>query len=183
MHNKYHYRLNLPIGFSVEETDSHVVVTRYCERIPELEQLLLSNRVAIRDGQRFYIKPGGGHWPHQDCDHKNNYAKLNFVYGGKDSVMKWFKLNPGTELTSSLTEAGTKYLTVASFDDITEVYRTTVGFPSLVNVGHLHGVRNGTTEPRICYSFMLAYAENPTRNLDWDDAVERLKNFIVVDQP
>ena len=183
MHNKYHYRLNLPIDFSVEETDSRVMFTRYNKHIPEFEQLLLSNGVAILSSDRFYIEPGGGLWPHHDCDHENNYAKLNFVYGGKDSVMAWFKLNPGKELTTALTDANNKYSSVASLDDITEVHRATVGFPSLVNAGCIHGVRNGTTEPRICYSYVLAYAENPTQNLDWDHAVERLKNFIVVDQP
>ena len=183
MHNKYHYRLNLPIHFSVEDTDSRANYAYYDKHFPELEQLLLLDGVAIRECVRIYIEPGSGLWPHRDCDHENNYTKLNFVYGGQNSVMKWFKLKPGSELIQKLTESNSKYSAVSSLDDITEVYQTTVGFPSLVNVGCIHGVRNGTTEPRICYSFVLVYAENPTRNLDWDDAVERLKNFIVVDQP
>ena len=39
-------------------------------------------------------------------------------------------------------------------------------------------IHNNSTEPRICYSFILTYAENPKHNLNWDDAVIRFNDYI-----
>jgi hypothetical protein len=178
MQNSYHQYLKFPFEFTVTETNNHNLVSFYDERLPALVQLLDSVNIAIRHGQRFYIQPGDTLPAHIDCDHINNYAKLNFVFRGQGSVMKWFRLKSGTELKSKLTGANTHYLYAAA-EDLIEEYSCAVGFPSLVNSGQCHSVVNGSTEPRICYSFMLTYKEDPTRNIEWNDAVARLKSYIV----
>ncbi len=177
MNNIYHQRLTLPVEFKVNESNDPAMISFYDDQHPELEKFLLSIGVAIRDCQRFYIQPGGILPPHADCDHVNNYTKLNYVYQGKDSIMKWYRLNPDVVLVPGLTMANNKYLSVP-LKDLTVVHTATVGFPSLVNSGQFHAVMNGSTEPRICYSFVLRYAENPDRNLDWNDAIVRFKDYL-----
>jgi hypothetical protein len=177
MQNIYHVKLKLPVEFVVNESNSVLSICPYTDSHPDLIDFLLSCGISIREAQRFYIPPNGTTPPHVDCNHKNNYAKLNYVFGGQDSIMMWHQLKAGHAAKSMLSPIGTKYLYAQAQDLESEpVFSTQIGFPSLINSGQFHSVINGP-EPRICYSFILTYAENPNQNIDWADAVSRLSMY------
>lgn len=176
MQNTYHARLKLPVDFRVNTLTSTDRISQYTATHQDLENLLLAAGVGIREAQRFYTPPNGTLPPHADCDHLNNYTKLNYVFGGQDSQMIWYRLQNGCAAKKMLTSVGTKYL-YAPAEDLVPVFSAHVGFPSLVNSGQFHSVLNGA-EPRICYSFMLTYAEHPDQNINWCDAVDRLQQYV-----
>ena len=175
MQNTYHVRLTLPVEFVVNESNGVSRISPYTDPHPELKRLLLNRGIGIREAQRFYTPPNGTLPPHVDCDHVNNYAKLNYVFGSNNHLMVWHQLKSGCTTKAMLTPIGTKYL-YANQQDLEPVFSAQVGFPSLVNSGQFHSIVNGP-DPRICYSFMLTYAENPDQNIDWADAVSRLSMY------
>jgi len=176
MHNLYHQPLELPVLFTVDELDSKSRLTHYSGSHPELDLFLLQQGVQIREAQRFYTPPNDILPPHVDCDHVNNYTKLNYVFGGAGSRMNWFRLKPGAKTMALSTGANTRYLAAMPVD-LEPVHSASVGFPSLVNSGQFHSITNGP-EARICYSFMLCYADNLKKNLDWADAMVMFKDWF-----
>ena len=177
MNNIYHRRLTLPAEFKVNEVANQAAISFYDEQPLELNNFLSSVGVSILKCHRFYIQPGGVILPHADGDHINNYAKLNYVHQGQNTIMKWYRLNHNVVLTPGVGDIKSKYLS-APLKDLTEAHAAPIGFPSLVNSGQIHSVINNSTEPRICYSFILTYAENPKHNLNWDDAVIRFNDYM-----
>lgn len=176
MQNIYHARLKLPIDFRVDDLANTSRISQYTTKHQDLENLLLKVGVGIREAQRFYTPPNGTLPPHADCDHLNNYTKLNYVFGDCNSRMIWYQLRDGCVPKKLITPVDTKYL-YAPEQDLVPVFSAQVGFPSLVNSGQFHSISNGP-EPRICYSFVLTYAENPRQNINWQDAVDRLQQYV-----
>jgi hypothetical protein len=176
MPSLYHQQLQLPVPFTVDELGSTSRISQYPGQHPELITFLLQQGVRIRDVQRFYTPPDGVLLPHVDCDHVNNYTKLNYVFGGAGSKMNWFQLKPGAKSIALGTEVGTRYL-AAIPRDLEPVHSASIGFPSLINSGQFHSITNGP-DARICYSFMLCYANDPEKNLDWADAMVMFKDWF-----
>ena len=176
MLNPYHQQLLLPVPFTVDELGSKTRLTHYSGSHPELAEFLLQQGIQIREAQRFYTPPNDMLLPHVDCDHVNNYTKLNYVFGGTGAKMHWFQLKPGAKTVALGTGANTKYLAAMPYD-LEPVHSATVGFPSLVNSGQFHSITNGP-EARICYSFMLCYANDTEKNLHWSDAMIIFKDWF-----
>jgi hypothetical protein len=103
-----------------------------------------------------------------------DYVKLNWIFGGNNSIMQWYTVKEGLEKEPSKTALGSKYL---SFD-ISEVdlaHRQSVRFPSIIQAGSPHNVYN-PTEDRFCLSIMLR--DKTTNNrLTMAEAVELFKNY------
>jgi hypothetical protein len=175
MQNTYHAKLKLPINFQVDDLTTTDRISHYTTQHADLKNLLRAVGIRIQQAQRFYTPPGGILVPHADGEYENNYTKLNYVFGGRDSQMIWHRLRDGCTVKKMLTPASTKYL-YASPEDLIPVFSANIGFPSLVNAGQFHSVLN-SDEPRICYSFVLAYLEKSDR-ISWQHAIERLEPYI-----
>jgi len=138
----------------------------------------------------FYTAPFGTAFPHIDAPSKidtaiTNYIKLNWMKGGEGSLMDWYELKPNASLysdtnytveaTSSSAHLAQGYK-VAKLNDMVRTYSATIGTPSLVNTGRLHGIRN-LDEPR--YTTCVVVKQKSTLcRLEWDEAIELFADCI-----
>ena len=175
MFNSYHYKLSVPVSININETWNTERLSWYDCTHPELIAFLESLGVSIRHAQRFYTPPYGSLPIHVDSHEAVGQAKLNYIVGGKGSVMNWFELKPGKTMKTMVTNVGSKYL-YAEEEDVVKVHSAEIGYPSIINSGELHSITNGP-EPRVCYSFVLKYLDND-RNLNWQDASNMFEAYI-----
>ena len=77
-------------------------------------------------------------------------VKMNFVYGGTDSLMLWYK----TDIVKPVEfNKGTGYVPYRE-DEVTLLHLQQVGFPSIIQAGVPHNIKN-FAEPRFCLSLFL----------------------------
>ena len=116
---------------------------------------LLTKDLHILHFELFYARPyliGGIHTDIAPCD----FAKLNYVYGGKDSTMNWFKQKVEGTKAISISDVGTEYQFYAP-DEVDLVYSHKLkDKPSIVQVGSPHNIEN-FSEPRHCFSCVIGY--------------------------
>lgn len=105
------------------------------------------------------------------------FAKINFVYGGSNNVMRWWKPTQVTSKNHMLTPIGTRYL---HFDESECVMLDEVMMDGLyvVNAGIPHSVLMGSASvdnPRVCISVTpRLYGSEATSNVGCRDTVARL---------
>jgi len=114
-----------------------------------------------------------------------DFVKLNYIYGGKDSVMNWWKVNEGAMHTPGIYGEGNtgafEYQSVKGeahsykFEDLTWLYGSSIGHPSIVQVGIPHNVQN-RDEDRYCLSVVLL---KDGKRLTMSDAKEIFAQYIV----
>ena len=176
----YHLKLNLPIEFnpspmSFLNNKPHVVYG--LENLSsEFKDFLSSLGVMVMLAEVFYKdeKSKAIDGIHIDNTKRlNNFVKLNYVYGGGDSLMKWYRLKEGKNTRVARTSINTTYQYALS-QDVDEIFAVKIEGPSLVNVGVLHGISN-ITSPRICYSLVLGNKLN--QQLEWDEALKLFKGY------
>ena len=105
-------------------------------------------------GEFFYTPPHGTLRPHTDLTEITDAAKLNWMWGGEGSMMDWYELKPGAILYTDKGRTAVKSTPGrARAGEFVHTFSTTIGTPSLVNVGRLHGVRN-LDQPRYAACFI-----------------------------
>ena len=116
-------------------------------------------------------KPSGIHIDASGGD----YTKLNWVFGGGDSKMGWFEpIDKKPKLISKNT-AGKPFVSYAQ-NEVTEIERTVVKNPTLIQVGLPHNVFD-VTEERFCVSILFKHKssdQRPTMN----ESVQIFKKYI-----
>ena len=103
-----------------------------------------------------------------------DYTKLNYVYGGENSNMCWYKQKNEIQKSPSITVIDSSYI---SFN-LNEVYlidTQPIKFPSIVQAGIPHNVRN-SNNPRYCLSLVLVKQDN-TR-LTMAESIEIFNSYI-----
>ena len=179
--NKYCLNLDLGIKFNSSliehcKVDPGNINHFKIDTDPELQNFLLPLDVKIIHSELFYTPPGYTLRAHIDTVN-DDHCKLNFVYGGTDSLMQWWRLKDSTlVLESKFNSTGTPYIPV-NIDDCDLVWSAKIGTPSLVNVGQPHSVINHSNSPRWCFSHVLADVKKKWV-LQWDDAVDIFKTFV-----
>jgi hypothetical protein len=160
--NKFCFDLNLnisPINDSIE------AVVHSGNRIPihkkisqdaisaELKNIFAELNMHMDTCETFYTPANMKGRVHRDGN-IDDFIKLNFIFGGKDSKMNWYAIK--TENNAVLnTSIGTHY-TPYKLEDVEKVYSAKVNFPSIVQVGVPHNIEN-FSEPRYCLSIVLSY--------------------------
>lgn len=122
---------------------------------PVLINFLSSNNIEIRAVEVFYSEPDFGGGIHSDGtgDEGTDVTKLNYIFGGKNSLMHWYELIPDGRKVILNTEKNTAYIGYYNEDTI-RIHSAQVGFPSIVQVAVPHNVRN-FEEPRYCVSIVI----------------------------
>ena len=141
---------------------------------PALVEYLKSYNISIGFAEGFYRKPNCTPLIHSDAG-PGDYVKINWVVGGKDSIMQWFTVNPDIHKQVTLNSLGTTNCVY----DLSEVNLTAeehIDSPSLVQVGVPHNIIN-LIEERICISLVITCANNHNR-LTMNEAKKRLAVFI-----
>lgn len=176
MYNFYHLPLKLPVTLTkVDLAESPVISSYDLSNNIEFLNFLSSLKLSIYTTEKFYLPPEGVLPVHTDQDNFNDCVKLNFVYCDSTSTTTWYEPKPGTTPVINRTPIGTYYTTPANVSDVTKVYEADTVGTSLLNVGHYHGVTNGTS-PRVTISIKLKDAET-NKELLWDDAIKRFERF------
>jgi hypothetical protein len=116
------------------------------------------------------------HTIHCDGHELDNKAKLNYIVGGKDSVMTWYKPVSEDKIEKRTSWANTIYLGINT-EDVIATY--SIGMKEgfyLVNVGEFHNVWN-KNEDRYCLSACLIDSRTSYR-LNFNELQQRLKGYI-----
>lgn len=144
----------------------------------ELIELTQNLGLTLIWSECFYTNPKqftGIHVDHTTKDYvvaNNDIAKLNFVFGGKDSVMLWYSPKVANH-SFKVNRINSTYISY-TLDQVDLVHETVVGFPSLVQAGIPHNIKNGP-EGRFCLSLSFIYDSNIPVGMN--HAQEIFKNF------
>jgi len=175
--------VNLNFNIHPIPVDDHVILRQsYQHPIdfrrlnPLLISILKSVNLCISYSESFRSKPHYDQLIHTD-DVGGDYVKLNWAYGGANSTMSWYKINPETPQPDirGTKELGTPYL-LWDNDQVELIETATVGFPSIVQVGCPHNVTN-YEEERLCISLLIRDITTRKRST-MEQACERLSSYI-----
>lgn len=113
-----------------------------------------------------------------DTENVYDFIKLNYLYGGKNSLMKWYKpLENVQPINKQIpNNQNTVYVTSDGFrlNDIELLHEQAINFPSIVQVGIPHNVQN-FDEDRYCLCVVLT--KNGKR-LSMNNAIDIFKEYI-----
>lgn len=177
--NQYIEKLNFPVpdvNLVVYKSD-HRSHTRAPRDIlgAEIDRLLAAVNVRIRWVEAFYLGPGADHSIHCDGHEFDTKAKLNYVVGGKGSVMVWYDCIDKSRIEKRTSRANTIYLATSS-DNVVETHSAFMDGFYLVNVGMFHNVWN-KDDGRYCLSTCLEDMVTH-RRLDYHELQNRLKEYF-----
>lgn len=114
---------------------------------------------------------------HADGNELDNKCKINYIIGGRDSQMIWYKnKNIDSKGIRSFTPGSTNIIRPYT-NQLDEVHRQ--GFKTaLVNVGVFHGIEN-TVEPRIAIQCVIRDSKD-NRRVDFFDARDRIRKSLKI---
>lgn len=114
---------------------------------------------------------------HTDCM-GGDYVKINFIYGGRGSLMHWYKVKETSSAPAVVekTPINTQYIPWRS-DMVDLVESDPLIYPSLVQAGCPHNVTT-TKEDRLCITVVLVDLITKER-LTMAEAKLRLQEFII----
>lgn len=170
---------------------------------PKIEPWLNSMGIKTCWIEVFYTPPGEDGVIHSDNTAWEDWAKIAFQYGAKGSTMRWWESNKVVDVSTSVEDVSLDIIEdfsegedkrilnsvgdrtedhyhgnvlIAKPEDSKIVYEIEVGESSLVNSGPLHSSHNPTNDKRFAITIAL-FDENYNR-LMWDDALDRMKDYI-----
>lgn len=120
---------------------------------------------------------GPDYGPGVHVDHgRIDQAKINWVYGGKDSCMTWYKIIPNKvrDIKLNVTPINS-YSVVYPEHTVEEIHKQEVKCPSMIQSGIPHGIYT-KDDSRWCYSAVLLTKDN--KRLTFDAMLELFKDFI-----
>lgn len=133
--------------------------------------------IEIAQQELIYTPAGGWGKPHVDLAQFSNLCKINWVFGGKGSVMNWYQVKSDCQGETVSNTVNTFYRTFHT-DHLEQIYSSAVVGPTLLNVGIPHNVQNPGDQQRWAITTVF---KNPSTGklLMFQDAVEQLKNYIL----
>jgi hypothetical protein len=139
---------------------------------------ILMNRLdlEITDAEVFYVKPNITNTIHTD-HHGGDYVKLNYIYGGKDSYMAWYRQKP--EIIKNVDK--TLDYVAFSLHEVELIEKQSILNlnSSIVQVGIPHNIIN-FEEPRYCFSISLCHKGGwLAGRLKMDEAIKIFKPYHV----
>jgi hypothetical protein len=153
-----YFDVNLHINPLKEGVDINSYGTTRRIKVPPVDNInndlfILMNSLGleITDVEVFYVKPHVINTIHTD-HHGGDYVKLNYIYGGKDSHMVWYKQK------SNIIKTIDKTLDYVAFSprDVDLIETHSILNSSIVQVGVPHNIIN-FEEPRYCFSISLCH--------------------------
>jgi len=153
--NKFCVGLNIKLTPLKKEISCYKSVSHQRVPLNELHPDLLAffkqHNLSVLLAEMFYNDPHNVSKIHIDSI-GGDYSKINFIWGGGDSVMNWFSINQGAAAGQNLTKIGTKSV-LFSPNDVLLAHSQPVHSPSIVQVGVPHNITNGNS-PRWCLSIV-----------------------------
>jgi hypothetical protein len=148
---------------------------------PALIQLLAQHQLHAAHAESFYSTCNRISKVHSDsynlegsCTH-GDYTKINWVFGGSNSVMNWYSVDHNYVPALAATPISTAFAQYPN-EVVKLVHSQSVESPSVVQVGVPHNIDN-PSEDRVCISISVCYlnkSERPT----YQETLELLSAFI-----
>lgn len=176
--NNYYNKLALPVQMLSKPLDYEKYSTkRYYDFelsnfSQEYVEWVKSLGLNLYRADMLYSEPNHEYPIHKDIIQLDDFAKINFVYGGKDTQMNWFSVNREKIHAPNIVDTYTELYTK---DQVDVIYSTELQDANLVQAGVAHNVVSGN-EPRWCIS--TVYVLNK-KFLTWPDAIELFKPFMI----
>jgi len=187
--NNYAIDLNVNLDWILKDSDylkkldvTEKYAAHFHLKIDDIKKELInwldSLGLEIYYSEIFYSSAGGDIFLHSDEIDPPNCCKLNWVYDQGNTVMHWYELNQGAELTKFDNSIGGIYWS-ADKENCYHVYSHIVKKPTLVNVSILHKVDNNSDHGRFAISIVpREKKKDAPKRLQWDQALEIFKPFI-----
>jgi len=180
--NNYYADLNLNVPLFKPHVDIDTLPKNSLSKLTptakyisaELIELLSTVDVYIRSVELFYCKPHHIGGIHVDAE-GGDFVKINYVFGGKGSVMNWYTVKPNQTPNFGMTQANTFYWNWKP-EQVDLKHSHVVKFPTLVQVGKPHQV-NTTDEARLCVSLIVAN-KSTGKFIKFEDAYNTFKPFM-----
>ena len=152
--------------------------------IDNAEMFLFHDRLglSINHVEVFYTPAGMSLPIHADTTELNNKVKVNITWGPEEGLLRWYKTDKtivkGGEPNEGQTHRQHKNVR-AERKDCELIYEVSTNWPSLVNVGQLHDTYSPPHAGRWTLCFVPQVKGSSDRSLDWYDAIEYYKDYIV----
>jgi hypothetical protein len=114
---------------------------------------------------------------HSDDKLPGDYSKMNWVFGGRESVMNWYELKNEKDILKIHETSIESYSLLYRMDQVELLYSEAFRGPSIVQVGIPHNIVN-LKEERFCLSVVFkdkSLGRRPTVS----EAAEIFKDYIV----
>ena len=122
---------------------------------PDFVRLIEQKNLLIMIAEVFRLDTAHRRWGvHIDGFKTKDFPKLNFIHGNKQSPMIWYKTKEEQDKTSSKTVTGTPYRHLED-DEVIEVDRALIEYPTLIQAGVPHTVQLIGNETRWVVSIAL----------------------------
>lgn len=182
MNKTFCTNLNLSIPVFTNPLDLETLGTESFHRratnlTSDIYNLFNKLNLEIRLAEIFYIPKHGQIRIHEDGGEQNDVLKVNWVFGGQDSLMHWY--NPVNDPVWKKTALGVAYKMYLE-DQVEVIHSQRVGCPSLVQVGIPHNVVTNNF-PRLCLS-VLPVSKTTFQYLTFEEGLDTFSSFLVEDQ-
>jgi len=141
---------------------------------PKLINLFTSLDLKICSTHLFYTSPQVFSGIHIDA-YGGDYTKINYVYGGKNSKMIWYKTKNNIKKSINTTCIGAPYIKY-TISEVKIIEAHPINFPSIVQAGIPHNIVN-PTEPRYCISMILLNTIG--ERLSMEDSIKIFSKYII----
>lgn len=183
MHNIFHRKLEIPVKvfnnpFNGMEYSNkrhhHFDLNNFSD-----DYLSWLNRLNLTlvHAQILYSFPDTPYGIHQDHFKRTDFPKINFIYGGKNSRMNWYKVKPEKLGKIREPEINNPYMTFSE-DQVDLIYSQELEGVNLLQAGIPHNLTNDS-DPRWCIS--TVYLLDNKRFLTWPEAVTLFNPFMISD--
>jgi hypothetical protein len=172
--------INIPVPFFKEQFNKGKYSTARHQHLDRdeisLEYLKWINSLGlILDHAEVFFSIPNTYYPiHQDQHDKIDFPKINFIYGGSNSLMNWYTVKPRMSGTASRTNIATPYIGY-TLEEVDLLYAKELKSPSLVQAGVPHNV-TVVGSPRWCVS--TVYLHPDRRLLSWSDAEKIFQPYM-----
>lgn len=167
--------------FTKPSGNKHIRLPKECINLDFIEFLRIRG-IHLIGVELFYTVPNGKNVIHSDVMELSDVAKINWVYGGDDSLMHWYhpnsEYNPEVNLDSTRNRKTIVNSPSLRFlkNEVDLIHSQSVYCPSIVQVGCPHNITNGPTE-RICISTIFSNIKTHKR-FTVAEATEIFKEFV-----
>lgn len=142
---------------------------------------LLQYNINLWNGEVFSMPPNYQLPIHVDATEFSDKGKMNWSYCGGENYSTWYEPNANWKNTSeALIQDDGKlddYAFCFTNEEVTEVARTTVVNPTVINSGQAHSVLT-TTHPRKSISISMIYKDFTPPHKDWGIPIGDLKEIF-----
>jgi hypothetical protein len=185
---KFNYELSdelsnlfMPWEFEKSNTSKQIIMLPIKEQDVNIEfqNALKEVGLFVNSGRIFHIDSTNIYAIHIDekDPYPNRFAKINYVIGGTDSYMNWFKLKEGKDYHRYVDPYGDVVFGF-KWDECEEISRAHIpeNRCSLIDAGTPHSLTN-KVDFRTSYSMVLKDITTG-QYVEFDDARQRLKKYI-----